>query len=88
MVGCITLIKLKGLEVIVKLSGLMSVLSLLPCIIWMTLSLGDIDFIEITRMSGQPIQWSLLLSFVVWLNIGWYVRSFLRAFMLFHYTSE
>ena len=32
---------------------------------------GSLDWTEITRMDGQPIRWSLLFSFVLWLNIGW-----------------
>jgi amino acid transporter len=47
----ITLIKLKGLELIVKLSTLMSVLSLLPCVIWVFISLPHLDFGKIFRMT-------------------------------------
>ena len=50
---------------------MISVLSLLPCVFWVALSLGDINLSLITLMHGQSTQWSQLLSFVVWLNIGW-----------------
>lgn len=68
----ISLVKLGGMEIIVKLSTVMSILSLLPCVIWICASIGDLDFGAIFRMGGQQeTNWPLLFSFILWLNIGW-----------------
>lgn len=71
IVGAVTLIKLRGVKSVVKLSWLLSALSLMPSLLFLAFGLQHIDFRVLTRKDDGPeTNWDDLLTWVMWLYAG------------------